>query len=305
MKTVELQSYGGADALQLSERAKPEAGPGQVLVKISATSLSPLDPKRGSGDYKAMFPLKFPFVPGGDFSGVVDGVGEGVTDWFVGDAVFGFSNPGGTYAEWIAIDATKVALKPANLSHNEAASIVGVGQSAVQAIAKSRIRTRQTVLIHGAGGAVGGIAVQLAHGMGAKVIAITSAADAARVKGYGADEVIDRSDPFEKKVADVDAVIDTVGGDVQARSFGVLKKGGMLVALTQPPSQEVTQRYGVRAIMMVTQTTTQNLDNVRTLVEEGKFLPYIADTMPLWDAAKAWNSYFKGTRKGGKTVFTL
>ncbi|EOH6072773.1 NADP-dependent oxidoreductase [Burkholderia cenocepacia] len=304
MKVIELQSYGGADALHLAEYSNPTVGPGQVLVRVVATSFNPIDPKRASGALKAIFPLRFPFVPGGDVSGIVEMVGVGATGYAVGDAVYGYTADGGAYAEYIAIDATKIAKKPANLSHMEAASLALVGQTATQAVEAAGVEKGRVVLIQGAGGAVGSIAVQLAHRIGARVIGTASPNDAERLLSYGADQIISRDTPFEDQVAKVDAVIDTVGEEVQARSLKVLKPGGILVALSQPPSQDEAARQGVRAVMLLTETSTANLDTLRERIESGDVIPFLGRSYPLADVPQAWREAADGKTKG-RIVFQV
>jgi NADPH:quinone reductase-like Zn-dependent oxidoreductase len=284
--------------------AQPKAGKGQVVVRVLATSFNPIDPKRTSGNMRQVFRLQFPFVPGGDFSGVVDSIGENVHGFQRGDEVFGYSMPGGAYAEYIAIDADKVAPKPKTLNHIESASLALVAQTALQMLDRSGVQKGQTVLIHGAGGAVGGVAVQIAHHRGVIVIAATSAPSLNRVKGYGANQVIDyAAGPFEKSVHGVDAVLDTVGGDVQQRSFGVLKPGGVLVAITQPPSEEEAAKRGVKASMLVTEVNSAGLRKVAQLVDAGEIKPYVGKVYQLSEVAKAWHD--SPNHVDGKIVFKV
>jgi NADPH:quinone reductase-like Zn-dependent oxidoreductase len=305
MKAIQMKQYGDENQLELVDVPKPKAEKRQLVVRILATSFNPIDPKRTSGNMRQMFPLQFPFVPGGDFSGVVDSVGDDVEGFHTGDEVFGYSMAGGAYAEYMAIDANKVAPKPKTLNHIESASLALVGQTALQMLDRSGVQKGQTVLIHGAGGAVGGVAVQVAHGRGAKVIGTATAASLHRVKEYGADQAIDyAASPFEKSVQSVDAVLDTVGGDVQQRSFGVLKPGGVLVAITQPPSEEQAAKYHIKASMLVTEPTSASLRTVAQLVDAGDLKPFIGKTYPLADVAKAWGDS-RSNHIEGKIVFTV
>ena len=301
MQVIELQNYGDASQLRLSERPKPTPGQGQVVVRIKATSLNPIDPTGASGRMRAMFPLDFPFVPGGDFSGIVDAVGADVSDVAVGDEVYGYSDAGGAYAEWIAVDAGRVALKP-SLTHVEAAALALVGQTGMQAIEAAGVRAGQAVLVHGAGGAVGSVAVQYAHHLGARVIGTASVADTPRVLGYGAERVIARDTAFETEVQLANAVIDTVGGDVQARSFQVLRRGGVLVALNQPPSSEQADEHGVRAVMKSTDTSRASLESLRDLIERKLTAPIVGDVYSLKNVALGWEKFAAGEAKG-KIVF--
>ncbi len=305
MKAIQIKQYGGEEELTMTAVPEPQAAAGQVVVRIVATSFNPVDPKRASGILRQIFPLQFPFIPGGDFSGVVAFMGEGVEALRPGDEVFGYSMAGGAYADFIAIDAGKVSLKPKSVDHVEAASLAIVAQTALQLLDRAGVRKSQTVLIHGAGGAVGSVAVQLAKGRGATVIGTTSARSLDRVKkGYGADQVIDYSTvPFETVVREVDAVLDLIGGEVQQRSFGVLKPGGVLVATTQPPSQEEAARHRVTASMLITETSTDSLKMVARLIDSGEIEPHVGKVYPLSEVAQAWRD--AAARKvEGKIVFT-
>lgn len=298
MKAVEIDDYGDADSLRLVERAIPEPAAGQVLVKVMAATFNPIDIKRASGVMKQIFPLHFPWIPGGDLSGIVEAVGEGVTTFNVGDEVYGDAEDGGTYADYVVIDADKVAIKPARLTHAEAASLGLVAQTAKQAIERAAVKDGQTVLIHGAGGAVGSAAVQLAVRSGATVVAVASQSDAARLLEYGAATVIDRDSAFEQSVANVDVVIDVVGGSVQARSFGLLKRDGILISLTQPPSKETASEHGVRAEMLHTRPNKADLDALRSIIDAGDLKPFLGPRYPLEAAASVWRDYGKGGIKG-------
>jgi NADPH:quinone reductase-like Zn-dependent oxidoreductase len=212
MKAIQMKQYGGPEQLEMVETPRPEPEAKQVLVRIAATSFNPVDPKRTSGVMRQIFPLQFPFTPGGDFSGVAEAVGREVSEFKAGDAAIGYSMAGGAYAEFIATDADNVARKPKSVGDAEAASLALVAQTALQMLDRAGVKQGQTVLIHGAGGAVGGVAVQVAHLRGAKVIGTASGPSQARVKEYGADEVIDyKTEKFEDRVKNVDAVLDTVG----------------------------------------------------------------------------------------------
>lgn len=202
--------------------------------------------------------------------------------------MFGYSISGGAYAEYMAIDADKVAPKPKTLNHIESASLALVAQTALQMLDRFGVQKGQTVLIHGAGGAVGGVAVGVAHRRGVIVTAATSASNLKRVKDYGADQVIDyAAGPFENSVHGVDAVLDTVGGDVQQRSFDVLKPGGVLVAITQPPSEEEAAKRGVKAIMLATEVSSSGLRKVAQLADAGEIKPYVGKVYQLSEVAKA------------------
>ncbi|HTZ46801.1 MAG TPA: NADP-dependent oxidoreductase [Verrucomicrobiae bacterium] len=305
MKAIQTDQYGGEEQLKMVEVAQPKAGKGQIVVRVLATSFNPIDVKRTSGNMKQVFPLQFPFVPGGDFSGVVDSVGEGVQQFKVGEEVYGYTPAGGAYAEYLAIDADKVAAKPKTLSHVDAAAVAMVAQTALQMLERGGVQKGQTVLIQGAGGAVGGIAVQAAHRRGAKVIATATGPSMQRVKDYGADEVIDyKAERFENRAKNVDVVLDTVGGDVQQRSFGVLKRGGVLVAITQPPSEEEAAKHQVKASMLLTEVNGEGLKKLAQIVDAGEIKPFVGKTFPLSEVAKGWEAARSG-QVDGKIVFKV
>ncbi len=303
MKAIELKQYGGPEQLSEADVPKPEAKPGEVVVRVFAASYNPLDSKTASGQMRQMFPLTFPFVPGSDFSGTVASLGAGVEGFSVGDEVYGMA--GGTYAEFVTVDAGKIARKPRTFSHVEVASLAGVGQTATQALEQAHLKAGQTVLIQGASGAVGGVAVQIAHHMGARVIASADAKSRARLLEYGADEVIDyKATPFESVAKDVDVVLDGVGGDVQQRSFAVLRPGGMLVALSQPPSEEEAAQHKVAAVMLLTETSAASLQALAAKIDAGEVRPFVGRTYPLSKAACAWTDV-SSQHIEGKIVFIV
>ena len=305
MKTLQIQQYGGEEQLQMVEIPKPKAGKGQVVVRIVATTFNPFDFKLASGAMKQMAPLQFPFVPGVDFSGVVDAVGEGVMELRAGDEVFGDPGMGGTYAEYIAVSAGQVALKPKKLSHIEAASLALAAQTAIQMVDRANLQKGQTVLIQGASGAVGSIAVQIAQHRGARVIATGTRESAQRLKQYGADVVVDyKTQRFEDHARNVDAVLDAVGGEVLERSFAVLKPGGVLVAITQPPSEDLAKKHEVKASMLVTQSSSECLRRIAELADAGHIKPFIGKVYPLSEVRNAWQEARAG-RVEGKIVLQV
>jgi len=305
MKAIQINQYGGAEQLEIVQVPKPRAEAGQLVVRILATSFNPIEPRRTSGDMRQVFPLQFPFTPGGDFSGVVDSVGEGVSESQVGDEVIGNSMAGGAYAEFISIDAQKVARKPKSVGHIEAASLALVAQTAIQMLDRAGVKKGSTVLIHGAGGAVGSVLVQVAHQRGATVIGTASARSLERVKEYGADRLLDyAAAPFENSVKDVDAVLDTVGGVVQQRSYAVLKQGGTLVAINQPPSEQEAKNHHVKASMLITETSASSLQTVAAMIDAGTIKPFVGKVYPLNEVAQAWPDV-QANNIEGKIVFAV
>jgi NADPH:quinone reductase-like Zn-dependent oxidoreductase len=254
---------------------------------------------------REVFAIAFPFIPGGDFSGVIDSVAENIYGYQPGDEVYGDTEVAGSYAEFFAVDVTKIAPKPRNLSHIEAAALALVAQTALQALDHAHLQAGQTILIHGASGAVGSAAVQLAKARGARVIASGSAASLDRLRSYGADQVFDyKTTPFESVASNVDAILDGVGGEVQQRSYAVLKPGGYLIAIAQPPSPVEAQKHGVHAMFFSTDSSIDTLRVVTAAIESGQLKPFIAKTYPLNEAAAAWEEQV-AAHPDGKVVLVV
>src|ERR1700761_7190891 len=230
MKAAYLEKFGGPEVLQYGDLPDPVAAADEVLVDVFAATVNAADWKFRGGEYARHAQVKFPQIPGRDFSGVVASAGAGVSDLKVGDAVFGVIAAGreGTYCEKIAIAAAIVGKKPDRLSHVDAAALALTGLTAIDTLENTlKLARGETILIQGAAGGVAGFAIQLAKHLGARVIPTTSAANVDYVRGLGADEVIDyNAQDFTKVVKDCDAVFDTVGGEVAQKSFAVLKPGG-------------------------------------------------------------------------------
>ncbi len=305
MKAILLNEYGGPEQLVLGDVPRPTPGPGELLVQIHATSLNPVDLKRASGKMREVFPVKFPFIPGGDFSGTIESLGDGVETFHVGDEVFGYSMAGGAYAEYIVMGAKQVALKPKQVTDVEAASLAIVGQTATQMVENANLMAGQTVLILGAGGAVGSILVQLAHARGAKIIAIAYAESAERLRKAGADVVIDAATtPLETAANQVDVVFDCLGGELLHRSFPTLKRGGVLLSITMPPPAEEAVKYGVRAEMLFTKSSAETLQKLAEMVDRGEIKPFVGRTYSLNKASEVW-ARSRSEHIEGKVVFTL
>lgn len=291
MKAVRIHAYGNADMLHYEEAPIPDVAPDDVLVRVVAASVNPVDWKIREGYLKQMIPYQFPLTLGWDVSGVVEAVGQKVSRFQVGDAVF--SRPdikrNGTYAEYVAIHEDEVAHKPRTISHVEAATVPLAGIAAWEAmVTTAGVTAGQRVLIHAASGGVGSIAVQLAKSRGAHVITTTSEKNRALVKSLGADEVIDyRTQKFEEAVCDVDVVLDTIGGQVQDASWSVLSPGGILVSIISTPPQEKAKSLGVRSAFLFIQPSASILVQLAALIESGKLRPVIGAEFALSDIAKA------------------
>jgi len=291
MKAVRLLEYG--EHLVFDDVSTPAIARDEILVKIKSTAVNHLDLVKASGTARQILPIDLPWIPGHEFSGVVEQIGGDVEAYAPGDAVFGANGMGGAYAEYLAIKPESIARKPSNLSFEEAASVPVASQTAWQGIfTHGHLEKGQTVLIHGGAGAVGAYAVQLAAHAGATVIATASSDDEAYLNSLGANRVIDyREAQFEKILREkVDVVFDLIGGDTQKRSFLVLKEGGQLVAATQPVSQEETAKYRVSGAMMRLAPSADVLGRIARLLEEGTIRSDVASVYALQDAAQSWKA---------------
>src|SRR5437016_11988223 len=297
MKAIRLLEYGGQ--LVFNDVPTPTIARDEILVKIKSTAVNHLDVVEASGTARQILPIDLPWIPGHEFSGVVEQIGSDVAAYAPGDAVFGTtgsvpgSGPGGmgAYAEYLAVKPAAIAKKPSNLSFEEAASVPVASQTAWQGIfTHGHLEKGQTILIHGGAGAVGAYAVQLASDAGATVVATASGDDEAYLKSIGASRVIDyREAQFERVLPDkVDMVFDLVGGDTQKRSFLVLKEGGHLVSAVQPVSQEEAATRHVSGVMMRLAPSGDVLGRIGRLLEEGTIRPDVATVYALQDAAQAW-----------------
>ena len=296
MKAIQLHGYG-FDQLRYEEVPTPQVGPGQVLVRVRAASVNQIDAGKASGAVRQFFPLTFPWTPGGDFTGTVEAVGAGVSQVQPGHDVYGTCPAGGdaptyggAYAEYIVVPAATLAAKPAALSFAEAAAVPIAALTAWQGLFRGgQLQAGQTVLIHGAAGGVGAFAVQFAHQHGAKVMATAAAEDLNFVRSLGADEVIDyHTSRFETAARRVDVVFDLVGGEVQQRSYAVLKAGGYLVATSQPPSPEEAAKHAVHGVMFKMQASGADLALFTPLFSAGTLRVDLARTYPLEQAGLAW-----------------
>ncbi len=289
MKAVRLLEYGGQ--LVFNDVPVPTIAPDEILVKIKSTAVNHLDLVKASGAARQILPIDLPWIPGHEFSGVVEQIGSDVAAWAAGDAVFGANGTGAAYAEYLAVKAAAIAKKPSNLSFEEAASVPVAAQTAWEGIfTHGHLEKGQTILIHAGAGAVGAYAVQLASHAGATVIATARPSDEAYLNSIGASRVIDyREARFEKVLREkVDMVFDLIGGDTQKRSFLVLKEGGHLVSAVQPVSPEEAAKHRVEGVMMRLAPSGEVLGKIGRLLEEGTMRPDVATVYPLQDVAQAW-----------------
>ncbi len=290
MKAVLLINHGGPEMLRYGEAPDPTVAPGEVVVDVHAASVNGADPKvrRGKGRYRLDH---FPHILGRDFSGVVSAVSVGVTDFKIGDAVFGVTDQGieGAYAEKIAIKAAIITKKPDHLSHAEAAALGLTSLTALTAIEDTaQLEAGQTILIHGGAGGVAGFSIQLAKHLGAKVITTASAGNHSYVLSLGADQVIDyNAEDFTKIGPVCDVVFDTVGGDVQVRSYAVLKSGGKLVWIAPAPEGFRPSRSDVQILRPNVVRDRAHLERMLALLDASVVGPPTIVRYKLPDAAEA------------------
>jgi alcohol dehydrogenase len=311
MKSVQYSVYGGVDVLNIvTNTAEPSIRKGQLLVEVKAASINPIDYKVRQGYMKQFAPVTFPSTIGGDFAGIVTKVSDDVTGFKVGDHVYGqaivLNGGSGTFAEFVTANAANTARKPEKISFLEAASLPLAGASAVQALEELiKLKKGQKILIHGGAGGIGSIAIQLAKSAGATVTATVSEKDIPFVKAAGADVIIDyHKQAFEKDLHDFDAVFDTVGGETAARSFPVIKKGGILVSMGGQPDKALAEKAGVIAIGQMTSTDTNHLKRLAELVDNGSIKPLVDKVFSL-DQAKEAFTYAEQSHPQGKVVLKI
>ncbi len=301
MKAIQMNYYGGAEVLSYDEVRTPEPPSDEILVRIYAAPVNPVDWKIREGYMQGWLPLQLPLILGSEFAGVVETVGADVQAFKAGDEIYGYSSllRCGAYAEFIVVKETEITAKPNNVDFLHAAAIPVGALTAWQAFALAGLSAGQTVLIHAAAGGVGSMAVQVAKVRGAHVIGTASARNAEFVKSLGADEVIDyTTTKFEDVVKDADVVLDLIGSETQARSFGVLKVGGWLVSAVSPPSPEEAEKYGVKSAMITVQPNAAELKEMTALVEAGKLKTFVETVLPLSEARQAQDLGQSGRTRG-------
>ena len=308
MRTVEYNEYGDASVLQIVDVKTPQPGPGEVLINIAAAGVNPFDWKLRSGYLQEFFKPEMPVHPGNEGAGVVQAVGQGVTEFTPGDEVSFLSRniKQGCYAEQVAIESEHVVLKPANINFAEAAAWPLSGVTAWKALVETAPVTKDTnLLIHGGAGGVGGMAIQLAKSRGAQVTTTCSAANEDYVRSLGADEVIayDQTD-FSEAGQAWDIVFDTVGGTVHTASYKVLKPGGTLVWIIAGPVEDLSEKYGVKRKLAVVENVVDALKGMADLVNQGRVKPQPGSEFALVNVADAHNLSQTGHARG-KIILTL
>ena len=307
MKAAYIEKFGGPEVLQYGDLPDPMAGPGEVVVDVHAATVNAADWKFRAGEYARHANMKFPQVPGRDFSGVVSAVGAGA-DLKVGDAVFGVLAAGkeGTYCEKIAIAANLVAKKPDSLSHINAAALALAGLTAINSLEDTlHLKRGEKILIQGGAGGVAGFAIQFAKHLGATVVTTTSAGNMAYVKSLGADEVIDyNAQNFTRAVAGCDAVFETVGGDVAKQSYAVLKPGGRAAFIASGAEAPKPDRTDVTGLRPPVPRSRKAMERIAELWTAGAIKPPEVKLYKLAQAAEA-HRMSQGRHFRGKLVFQV
>ena len=285
MKAIVIDQYGGKEQLKETEFEKPVPGEKQVIVKLHATSINPIDWKLREGYLKEMIPFDFPIILGWDAAGIVDEVGEKVTDFKAGDRVFARpeTTNRGTYAEYTAVDQHLLARIPDNISFEEAACVPLAGLTAWQCLFDfGNIKKGEKVLIHAGAGGVGTFAVQLAKEAGAYVATTAGTHNVEFLESLGADEVIDyKKQDFEKVLKDYDFVLDSMGGEIQKKSFTVLKEGGRLASIVSNPDQEIASQKNIKSGNVWLDPNGEQLAKMADLLEQNKLKVVIGHRFPL------------------------
>jgi NADPH:quinone reductase-like Zn-dependent oxidoreductase len=298
MKAVRIHAFGGPEVVRVEETQRPEPGKGELLIRVGAAAVNPADWMVRQGILQWLLNHTLPLTLGCDVAGTVEKPGPGVEGFSVGDEVYGFIHLSrmGAFAEFATVKVEEVAQKPKTLDVVHAASVPVAALTAWQALFDTAgLEKGQTILVHAAAGGVGSMAVQLAKWKGAWVIGTASEKNKEYLVALGADEVIDyRKTPFETAVKDVDVVLDTLGGETQAKSFQVLKPGGFLVSLASPPPED----RGVRAAMLHVKVNGKRLEEVAELVDDGVLKTLVETVSPLEDAGQGISLSETGRTRG-------
>lgn len=310
MKAIQVNGYGGPEVMTLNEEVvAPVAAAGEVLVAVHATSVNPFDISVREGKVRSMAELTFPAILGGDVSGLVAAIGEDVTGFTIGEEVYGVAgalSSQGSFAEFTLVKATQLAPKPTSVNFETAAAIPMVATSAYQGLVEHiSLQPGQKILIHGGAGGIGSVAIQIAHHLGAYIVTTTSADTADFAKELGADETIDyRNDDFTTIVEGCDAVFDTVGGDIYAKSFEVVKPGGIVLTMAAQANEGLAKAHDARTVSQFTRATSERLQKVAELVDAGVFKINVDTVFPLEKTADAME-FLKSGHPKGKVVIQV
>jgi NADPH:quinone reductase-like Zn-dependent oxidoreductase len=301
MKAIVVHEYGGPEVLKYEDVPRPAPTEDQILVRVIAAGVNPVDGMIRSGMF-ANEHRAFPIILGGDIAGIIEQVGDKVTKFKVGDPVFAYASldNGGGYAQYAVTTERETASKPKSLTYIESAAVPIVALTAWQALVDTvKLRAGQTVLIHGGSGGVGTFATQIAKARGAKVIATASTANQDLLKQLGADIAVDYTkQKFEDVAKDVDVVLDSIGKDTLARSYGVVKKGGIIVSLVARPNQSELEKHGIRGTVLSVDPNADELIEIGKLIDDKKIKVIVSQTFPLSEAMKAQEQVATGHTRG-------
>jgi NADPH:quinone reductase-like Zn-dependent oxidoreductase len=291
MKAIRIHNYGGPEVLKYEDAPRPQPGEGEVRIRVHAATVNPIDWNVREGHMKDFWPHKFPLILGWDLSGVVEELGKGASRFKIGDEVYSVPDPtrNGAYADYIVVRESELALKPNSLHHIRAAAVPLAALTAWQSLVDTaQLQPGQRVLIHGGSGGVGHFAVQLAKWKGAYVIATASTKNQELLRELGADEMIDYTRQRIEDVArKIDIVLDPIGGDTQERSWQVLKKGGILLSVVQPPSADKAKALGIQAVFVASHPNGAELAKIAELIDSGDLKPIVNRILPLSEARRA------------------
>ena len=307
MKVVRITQFGGPEVLRLESIPVPKPGEGELLVQVAAAGVNPVDFKIRGGKYPAVKQDKLPFIMGRDVAGTVVEVGHAATGFAAGDAVIAMPGLGrGGYAEYAVVKVTEAAKKPEVLDVVQAGAVPLAALTAWQGLFKhGQLKTGQRLLVQGGAGGVGHFAIQFAKAKGAQVITTASSAHIDFLRRLGADQVIDyEAQRFEEAVAEVDVVFDLIGGEVQERSWQVLKRGGVLVSTLNEPSKEKAAAAGARGLRYTVTESGEDLAAIVKLIEAGKVKPVVTKTYQLREAAAA-QQFLENEHPEGKVVLSI
>src|SRR5499426_3856602 len=306
MKAARVLRFGPPSVITNDELPTPEPGAGQLLVRVKAAGVGHWDALIREGKVELQ---RLPLILGSELSGTIEGTGADVSGFKLGDEVYGATNEqfSGAYAEHAVPSARRMAPKPTTLSFIEAASAPIVTVTAWQMLFEyAHVTAGQTVLVHGAAGNVGAYAVQLAKQAGLHVVGTAGSADLDYVRSLGAETVVDhKTERFDTSVTGVDVVLDTVGGDTQQRSLRVLKPGGILVSVVSPVPEAEQKRYGVRAAYFYVDVTTERLNKITELFDNGKLLTDVGTVLQLGEARTAHEMLEGAPHKRGKIALNV
>lgn len=302
MKAIRIHEFGGIDKLILEDAPIPTPLPNEILVKIKATAINPLDWKVREGWLPER--VTFPCILGWDVAGIVEEVGSKVTRFKKGDAIYAMPNlnRNGTYAEYVVMDESDAALKPSSLNFEEAAAVPLAALTAWQVLNDAaQLTANQKILVHAASGGVGSFIVQFAKVIGAYVVATTSTKNVEEVKALGADEVIDYTkQDVSKRRQEFDCVFDPIGKDVQSRSWECLRKGGVLISIVGISEEDLisAKNLGVRGKLTLVVPSSKQLETIGKLIDQGKVKPFIGSILPLERIKEAHTLSQSGHAKG-------